>query len=235
MQQRPHKKTAAPVRDALPEAKKSLSWKLLYVICAALAFLLYVNTLGHDYTVDDTTVMQNNKFTTQGIAGLDEIFSSSYRAGFWDRKEGLYRPLSVAMFAIEWEIAPGNPFPGHLINVLLYALTAAVLLSTLRRLLSGLQPAVPLVITLLWVFHPLHTEVVANIKSRDEILAFLFGISALRSLLIFHVTGRASTMALSLASFILALLSKENSITWTGVFPLALWCFTSSIHTNEIF
>jgi hypothetical protein len=69
--------------------KKTVSWSLIGYVLAIAAFLLYANTLGHDYTVDDTTVIKNNKFTTQGIAGLDEIFSSSYRAGFWDRKEGL--------------------------------------------------------------------------------------------------------------------------------------------------
>jgi len=228
MQQRHSKKPVPPVKDSPVVPLRPFSWKPLYAICAALAFLLYVNTLGHEYTVDDTTVMQNNKFTTQGIAGLDEIFTSSYRAGFWDRKEGLYRPLSVAMFAVEWELAPENPFPGHLMNVLLYGLTAAILLSTMRRMLAGWHPVIPLMVTLLWVFHPLHTEVVSNIKSRDEILAFLFGIISLRSLFVFSSTGRPSGMVVALLSFLLALLSKESSLTWIGVFPLALWCFTSS-------
>ena len=205
-----------------------LSGKLLFTICAILAFALYANTLGHNYTVDDTTVIENNKFTKQGIGGLDEIFTTSYRAGYWERKEGLYRPLSVAMFAIEWAISPGQPWLGHLVNVILYALTAVVLLSVMQRLLIKMHPLIPLLVTLLWIFHPLHTEVVANIKSRDELLSFLFGLLALRSLLQYVDEKKISSMCWSLLAFFIALLSKENSITWVGVFPLAIWCFTDA-------
>src|SRR5437868_2093926 len=78
--------------------------RLLAFICAAVAFLLYANTLGHDYTVDDGTVIKNNKITVKGIKAIPEILTTPYRKGFLDRKEGLYRPLSLVMFAIEWQI-----------------------------------------------------------------------------------------------------------------------------------
>ncbi len=91
--------------------KKTL--RLIALCCAFLAFIVYANTLGHEYTVDDGTVIENNSITKKGISAIPEIFSTSYRKGFWDRNEGLYRPLSVAMFAIEWELAPKNPAPGH--------------------------------------------------------------------------------------------------------------------------
>ena len=102
--------------------------------CAIFAFLLYANTLGHDYTVDDGTVIANNKITKKGIAAIPEIFTTSYRAGFWDRNEGLYRPLSVAMFAAEWQLSPENPAPGHWINVILFALTIFILFQLLATI-----------------------------------------------------------------------------------------------------
>lgn len=205
---------------------KQINFKGIYFIIAFITFLLYANTLGHEYTVDDSTVIENNKFTVKGFGGLKEIFTTSYRAGFWDRKEGLYRPISVAMFAIEWGIAPKQPFLGHLINILIYALSAVILLSVLRRLLQKMHPFIPLFITLLWVFHPVHTEVVANIKSRDELLSFLFGIGALSGLIRYVDTNKLKYILLSCLAFFLALLSKENSVAWAGVFPLAIWCFT---------
>jgi len=206
----------------------NLSWTTLYLIVALFSFLLYANTLGHDFTVDDGTVIKNNRFTVKGIDGLGDIFSHSYRAGFWDRKEGLYRPLSVAMFAIEWELAPENPLPGHIINVLLYALTAVLLFKLLRKLLVRLHPLIPIAVTLLWIAHPLHTEVVANIKSRDELLSFLFGILTLDLLLQYLRDRKTIPLVLSFVTYFLALLSKESSVTWAGVFPLALWCFTDA-------
>lgn len=199
-------------------------WSLMYFITGILALLLYLNTLGHEYTVDDTTVIKNNRFTTKGISGIPEIFSNSYRAGFWERKEGLYRPLSVAMFALEWELSPDNPFPGHLINVLLYALSGVILLATLRRLFPALHPLIPLATALLWITHPLHTEVVANIKSRDELLSFLLGMTTLYSFMRWQSEKRQAMLIISLLCFFLALLSKESSVTWAGVIPLAAWC-----------
>ncbi|MBK7964998.1 MAG: tetratricopeptide repeat protein [Bacteroidetes bacterium] len=216
-----------PMVTLQSSTEKNLSKKTISIIIGILAFLLYANTLGHEYTVDDTTVIKNNKFTVQGFAGLDEIFTSSYRAGYWDRTEGLYRPISVAMFALEWAIAPEQPWLGHFMNVLLYALTAMALFSLMSVLLKNLHPFIPILVTLLWVFHPVHTEVVANIKSRDELLSFFFGILTIRYLMSYLNTQKRSTMLLSFLIFFLALLSKENSVTWAGVIPLAIWCFTS--------
>lgn len=207
--------------------EKSISKKYLYIIIGIAAFLLYANTLGHDYTVDDTTVIKNNKFTVQGFSGLDEIFTTSYRAGYWDRTEGLYRPISVAMFAMEWAIAPEQPWLGHFMNVFIYALTAIVLYSLMRALLRKMHPFVPLLVTLLWIFHPVHTEVVANIKSRDELLSFFFGILTLRFLMLHLDSKKMNALIASFIVFFLGLLSKENSVTWAGVIPLAIWCFTN--------
>lgn len=205
---------------------KTISLTAVYILLFLVSVLLYANTIGNSYAVDDGTVIENNRFTTQGLSGLDEIFSQSYRAGFWDRKEGLYRPLSVAMFAMEWEMAPGQPWLGHLINILIYGACSVVLFSVLRRILRNMHPFIPLLACLLWIVHPLHTEVVANIKSRDELLSFLFGMLSLR-LLFRHIdTNLFLPMVLAAVSFALALLSKENAVTWAGVFPLALWCFT---------
>ena len=217
------------IKSPAPAAPlKTISWNSIYLVIAAVTFFLYVNTLGHDYTVDDGTVIKSNKYTVKGVGGLKDIFTHSCRAGFWDRKEGLYRPLSVAMFAVEWQLAPENPMPGHFINVIMYALTAVILLRVLRKLLIKLHPLIPIAITLLWVFHPLHTEVVANIKSRDELLSFLFAILTLDQLINFVREGKIMSMVWSSVFFFIALLSKESSVTWAGVFPLAIWCFTDS-------
>ena len=198
---------------------------MLAFICAAIAFLLYVNTVGHDYTVDDGTVIKNNKITVKGIKALPEIFTTAYRKGFWDRKEGLYRPLSLVMFAIEYQIAPDQPWLGHLINILLYAVTAFVLFYLLRFLFANKPPWVAFITTLLFIVHPVHTEVVANIKSRDEILCFLFTISAFYTLLLYTQQLKSKFLITSLICYFLALLSKESAITLVAVFPLLLWFF----------
>ncbi|MBL0340654.1 MAG: tetratricopeptide repeat protein [Bacteroidetes bacterium] len=196
------------------------------IICSLIAFLLYANTLGHDYTVDDATVISNNKITKQGVAALPEIFTTSYRAGFWDRKEGLYRPLSVAMFAVEWQLAPESPFPGHLMNVILYALTAFLLMLTLASVFREYSLLLAFTATLLFVIHPIHTEVVANIKSRDEILCFLFAVLTLFYLDKYLRSNNKIFMVVSAIAFFFAFLSKENAITLIAIIPLFVWFFS---------
>jgi tetratricopeptide (TPR) repeat protein len=204
-----------------------------------LAGLLYANTLGHGYVMDDVLAISENDQVQKGISGIWDIFSTNYRAG--TARAGisalLYRPLSLAMFAIEWSLAPNSPFVGHLMNVLLYAATAALLFYTLLLLLRGYHWLWPAGAALLFTIHPLHTEVVANIKSRDEILCLFFCLAALYAWLrVPHRAGWA-WIALSLFLYFLALLSKESAVTFLPIFPLAGWFFfdktlrQSAIHT----
>ncbi len=85
-----------------------------------------------------------------------------------------------------------------------------------------------LLVTLLFVAHPTHAEVVANIKSRDEILCFLFLMGMLWSLYRHAGAGRARHLGLSLALFALALLTKEHAITFLALVPLVLFTCTKT-------
>ena len=228
---RPHasnKKISSPPAEVIQvspaDQKKQL--RMIALVCAIVAVLLYANTLTHGYTVDDGTVMESNKIVTKGISAIPEIFSTPYRKGFWERKDALYRPLSLVMFAIEWQIAPKQPWLGHIINVLLYGITAFALFFFMSRLMANKPPWIPFVVTLLFIVHPVHTEVVANIKSRDEILSFLFSIASCYSLVRYVQESKRSQIVASAGWYLLALFSKESAITLFAVFPLMIWFFT---------
>jgi hypothetical protein len=188
-----------------------------------VAFLLYVSTLNYGFVLDDAPAITRNEIVKQGIQGIPELLKTDYQAGSRIAKGTLYRPLSLVMFAVEWQFFPNDPFPGHLINVLLYAVTAYVLFRFLWQLMPETSLLIPFSITLLFLVHPIHTEVVANIKSRDEILSFLLVLLALS----FSVQGdRIETMALAGILYFLSLMSKESSITVLGVLPVMLYFFT---------
>ena len=95
-------------------------------------------------------------------------------------------------------------------NILLFALTCAVVFLLLRRLFQKHHPLLPLLATALFTVHPVHTEVVANIKSRDEILSFLN--LSLSMLLMLQFCDKKQWWRIAAASvfFYLALLSKEK-------------------------
>lgn len=196
---------------------------------ALLAFALYANTLGHGFVLDDGLVITDNPYVQAGIPGIPDILShdsfhgtlgeSAYLSG------GRYRPLSLVMFALEVSFFGKKPFAPHLINVLLYALTAVVLLRLLRRHVFPDHPLASLAATMLFIVHPLHTEVVANIKSRDELLSLLFILLALGFLLRNRAGAPAADRWKAAGFYALALLSKENGIVLLGIAPLALFTF----------
>lgn len=194
-------------------------------ILATISVLAYLNTLGHGFVLDDIAVIEQNKFVQQGINGLGSIFTTFYWNGFWDINAGLYRPLSLAMFAIEWQILPNQPFIHHLVQIMLYGLSIALLYHVLTLLFSTYSKWLIAMIVLLFALHPMHTEVVANIKSRDEILSFLFLLLSLYLLL-----NKPNTLKtyLSYVTFLLALLSKEASITYIAPVFMVLLMFTGN-------
>jgi protein O-mannosyl-transferase len=153
----------------------------------------------------------------QGVAGIPEIMTSFYWQGYWDNNTGLYRPLSLVMFALENSISGGKPFVYHLLNVLLYGCSIVLLVRVLKKLNGGLSDLAVLLIAMLFAAFPLHTEVVANIKSRDEIMALLLGLLSMNTLLKQDRPGMFQHLAAALF-MLLALLSKEAAI----LFPLWL-------------
>lgn len=223
----PPKRAAAAAQEQHPAAATTKGFLWIGLGLAAFAFLLYANTLGHQYVLDDPLAIGKNELVQKGISGIPELFGQHYRAG----TEGagasalLYRPLSLVTFAVEWSLAPGNPFIGHLMNVLWYALTVALLFFALKHLLAGHHWLLAAGAALLFAAHPLHTEVVANIKSRDEILNLFFGVLALYAWARWLETPSARWLGAALGSYFLALLSKESAIVLLPVFPLAGWFF----------
>lgn len=217
---------SAKRQPTAPVASSSVK-RTLALFIGLFAFLLYANTLNHHFVLDDHGLMPENSMTKKGIAGLGEIFSSGYRAGMSNADYQTYRPLSKAMFAIEWQISPENPSLGHWMNVIWFTISCVLLFHVLSVYMKG-KLLVPFLATLIFIAHPLHTEVVANIKSRDEIMNLLF--CMLTALLNYRYVTTQKIIYLLTAgvTFFLALLTKESAITWLAVFPLLFYFFTDA-------
>lgn len=212
-------KTTASV--SLADDSKIIQRRLFWMLSIA-AFILFAPTIGHGFVLDDLAVIENNKFVQEGFGGIPDLFSTFYWKGFWDANAGLYRPLSMVMFAIEWAVSPNNPALHHFVNVLLYALTIGLLFKLSLKLLPNYSVWAPFTIALLFMAHPSHTEVVANIKSRDEILCFLFFLLTFLSLLKAS-NGKPIDWVKPALLFFACLLSKEAGIMYLPIFGLYFW------------
>jgi len=203
-------------------SKRSIFERNLKIALFVFGLLLYGSTINHGYVLDDVAIINANQVTQQGFGGIWTHITHGYWYGFNMSNDHVYRPLTPILFCIEYEFFGENPAVSHFLNVLIYALTGIVLYMTLRLLFKQYNYVIPLVATLLFIAHPIHTESVSNIKSRDEILGFLGGISALYFLLRYVDSKTVKYLLLSCLCFFLGITGKESAITFVGIIPLAL-------------
>ncbi len=215
----------------------NLGRKRVFYIIAVNGFLLYGNTLLHEFALDDMVVYTENEFTQKGLAGIwDHLTNDHFRGYFGEEKElvsgGRYRPLSLVIHSLQFELVGNRPLFAHFFSILCYILSGFLLyllLDKLRPPASQTSSIVPfaLIVTLLWFFHPVHTEVVANIKGLDEILALCFVLLASLKVLDF-LENRSNLSLVGIGVFFfLGMLSKESAVTWLALVPLMVFFFTS--------
>lgn len=219
-----------------------------YLTVFICAFVIYANTLGHRYALDDKAVIWHNEFVQKGVAGIPDILRYDSMSGMFgkdtrDLEGGRYRPLSLITFALEVELFGkeisdpsakdvflGNPPVSHFINVLLYACLCTFMLFVLNKIFRDFKYkyrflSIPFIATLLFTFHPLHTEIVANIKGRDEILALLFSLAALNAVLDYCDRNRKYNLILAFVFLFIGAMSKEIAITFVAIAPITIYFF----------
>ncbi len=196
--------------------------------------LLYANTHKHDYTLDDFSIIKENYVTKQGIAGIPTAWKEHYRFGYWNSTASLYRPLTLTTFNLDWELAPDNPGFAHKVNIFLYGLTGFMLFLSLIQVFRKFNPWIPVLVTGLFMAHPLHVECVANIKGRDEILAFLFLFSSVFTYWKYLDNKKIVWLVLTVIAFTCSLFSKESAITFIAIFPLMLYFFRAETISKTV-
>lgn len=195
----------------------------LFLLC----ILLYGNTINNGYAGDDV-IITNNSYILKGFSAIKDIFDKGSLYG-WNKTIYIqqYRPLTLLCFMAENSLFGLNPHVSHLINVLLYAFTIVLLYLFLHKILKNYNPYIALAATLLFAFHPIHTEVVANVKSRDEILGFLFGLLSFYFIILHQEKKNKQYYFWSLAAFAVSIFCKENCLSFIAAIPLLLYFFTS--------
>lgn len=196
--------------------------RLVAFLLLLLTVLLYANSIGNLYNIDDDISIFKNPYIAQGISGIPDIITHPYIDTYYQSSYG-YRPIAAISFAIEHQLWGFNPHLSHLINILLYALNAIVLLWWLRRLCPTIHPYWVYAVALLFVAHPIHTEVVNSLKSRDILGAFLLGMAALTvATPLLRQPASVGRILLSLLLYSLACLSHPMAFIFTGVWGAML-------------
>ncbi len=209
----------------------------LYLFFLILSLLFYGNSIKNGFNFDDSYVtvtnypvkgqkfIPNNPLVAQGISGIPKIWRSRYGHGYGMSYD--YRPVVISLFAIEFSVFGQAPHINHFISIVLYALVCFYLFILLKLCLHQYpyKESFALVCALLFLAHPIHTEVVNNIKCTDELLALLFGLLSAIHIIKYYTLKHTKYLIFSIVFILLAFYSKSTSILFIVLIPTTLYFF----------
>ena len=195
---------------------------------AALALAAYANTLANGFVWDDPIILQRQLAIFDSAAAVLVA-----PRGIPQYSVDYYRPLTIASYLVDRTVGARLAAQGsseaiafHLSVVLAHAITAALVFLFALRLLGEEPIAAALAAGALFAVHPIHTESVAWMAGRADVLATGFCLAAL----LVHGVSPV-TWARSLATGLLvacALGAKEVGAATLLVLPLQDWLLRSA-------
>jgi hypothetical protein len=225
----------------VPVAKASLfsfSFRTKCIILCSVCFLFYANSILNRYALDDELTILSNSYVQKGFSGIPKILTNDSYASFYEDwggdptkqlSGGRYRPLSEIVFAVEQQLFGSSeilPYVRHFMNILAYMACILAIFYFLEKFLFKKIPwggDIAFLATFLFAIHPIHTEVVANIKSLDEILSILFIMLTFIFSLKYLQDKKVKHLAFGLGAYFLALLAKEYAVTLVFFIPLMFY------------
>ena len=197
------------------------------VVFAVLALIaaIYWPVIGAGFVSDDHLYLHDAAALRQGNHWI-----LIFLHGFADWAT-YFRPLGVALFAIEVHAFDVVPAPMHLVSLGLHLLNV-LLVGVLARRLLRVAPnptrsyVLPLIVMLLFGLHPALVEPVAWISSQYELLVVFFMLLGLiLNLTLPHVAIRAATVALC---FFLAACAKESALSFPFLLLILDWVWPAN-------
>jgi protein O-mannosyl-transferase len=167
--------------------------RLLAAVVVAAATLPYLNTLAGGFVFDDHSVVVTDP---AALASWSWLLPRTVVGS-------LYRPVTAFTYAVEAALGVG-PAVRHVVSVAIHAGASLAAFGLARRLLA--RPWHAAIVATLFAVHPVHTEAVANLAGRAELLAGLFVFVASWAAL----GGR---LGLAFVASLLAAGSKESALT----------------------
>lgn len=209
--------------------KQNQKW--VYFLLILVVFVLYSNSIKNDYSLDDHLVNKSNELTQVGIKGIPEIFKNY---SFHEKQLSYtYRPLLITSFAIEYSLFGVNPHISHFISILLYALLVMLIYYFLLILFTNVNDWIKLITVILFIVYPLHTELVDNIKSRDELLVGIFGFLILIHFIKYLNDNKKYRLFLVFLFVVAGILTKLSIVIYIGIIPfLYLYHYQKSEKKN---
>ena len=135
--------------------------KLAAAVCGAVGFLIYLNSFGLGFCLDDSAAIVKNGDLRGNVSWADLLRHDFWGKDISDRESHKsYRPLTVATFRLNYMLHELQPLGYHLVNVLLHSAVCYLYVLLCGVVFSDVWPA--LIAGLLFAVHPIHTEAVSH-------------------------------------------------------------------------
>lgn len=196
--------------------------RAMIALVIVVAIAPFLQSLAYGYVLDDTYAISGNV----GLAGwgsLGRVWTEQFGGGGASPFAGLYRPLTMTLFALVFNAGAKWPLWFHLVAVVAHATAALVVWRLLERGTSRW----PALLGALWfAAHPVHVEAVANITNVSEVLVAIFtcllAIRLVRIAEYDQAAGWRDALVVALL-YLAALLSKESGAMAAPVAAICAW------------
>ncbi|MFH1127888.1 MAG: tetratricopeptide repeat protein [Candidatus Omnitrophota bacterium] len=209
---------------------KNLNLLICVVLISALGFIVYANSLNGDFVWDDHFLVKSN-LSIKSWQNIPKVFREDAGAGS-AVKTNFYRPLQIVSYMLDYSLYGLKPRGYHLTSIILHILVALSVYWLANILFSS--TLLSFIAGLLFVVHPLHSEAVAYIAGRADLLAGLFILLCL----IFYIkqdnVKSKKLYIFMLSAYILALFSKEYGLITPILLVLYSFLFCKKIQAKNL-
>jgi tetratricopeptide (TPR) repeat protein len=193
---------------------KAIHWIIV------IGLLVFSNGLYNGFIQDDQLQIINNPII-QSVFNLPYFFTGStfYNGGEQNLAGVYYKPLQTTVFSVIYALFGPNAFVFHFLLIALYITNACLLFLVLKKFL---RPVTAFVLSLIFLVHPINSEIAFYISDMQEVLYFFFGILGLY-ILQKYISEKAF-FAASLCIFA-SLLSKETGLLFLFISGVYMFLF----------
>jgi tetratricopeptide (TPR) repeat protein len=209
-------------------AKPKISPVITIAFLIVLGFAVYGNSLHGTFLYDDYILIKHNGYI-KDWSNIPKIFITDVGRG-GSLRYHYYRPFILVTYLIDYSLYRLNEVGYHITNILIHIFVAG----TVYWLISILFNNTPLAFltSCLFVIHPIHTSSVAYMSGRGDPLSALFALLAFIFYLKIHDARNLVFYVLMMLCYVIALLSKENSLILPALVLLYHYTFKKRLKIN---
>jgi protein O-mannosyl-transferase len=211
-------------------SKKTFLFPLLIIISTLIC---YANVINAPFIWDDEIMVVANPFI-RNLANIPKIFTSS-AFGHTLSAGKFYRPFQILSFAFDYHFWGLNPMGFHITSIILHIINCLLLFYLLIKL--KFSKLFSYIVTQVFAIHPIHIEAVTYISGRGDLLYLTFSLLCFICFIIGSEKKSIIQHILASLLLIIAIISKENSVSLPVIILLYVFLFQkrNSINKSQIY